>query len=191
MEALSITGVILCGGQGSRMGGEDKGLVRLAGKPLFQHVAERLAPQLDHIMISANRNLEIYSAAYPTFRDTFPGFAGPLAGMLAGLRNSNTDWVAFVPCDVPFLPTDLIARLWSGRHQAMAAYAHDGQRAHPTLCLLNRHVTDTLEQFLRNGDRKLMLFFEQLDAQAVTFPQASAFRNINSPADLSSLPTAD
>ena len=185
MIPTAITGVILCGGQATRMGGNDKGLLPLHGKPLYQHVADRLQPQLTTIILSANRNLAEYRQAYPAYTDTFPGFAGPLAGILTGLQKSETEWVAFVPCDVPFLPTDLIARLWSGRQQAAAVYAHDGVRAHPTLCLLHRRIAQPLEQFLQRGDRKLMLFFEQAEAQAVYFrEQPQAFQNINTPADL-------
>jgi len=167
------------------MGGNDKGLLPFQGKPLYQHVAERLQPQVTHIILSANRNLEQYRQAYPTFADTFPGFAGPLAGMLTGLQNSETEWTAFAPCDVPFLPADLIVRLWSAREEAFAAYAHDGERAHPALCLLHRRMIEPLMQFLQRGDRKLMLFFEQNGAQAVYFREhAQAFQNINTPAEL-------
>jgi molybdopterin-guanine dinucleotide biosynthesis protein A len=174
------------------MGGHDKGLLPFEGKPLYQHVAERLQPQVAHIILSANRNLEQYRHAYPTFADTFPGFAGPLAGILTGLQNSETDWVAFVPCDVPFLPADLIERLWSARQEASVAYAHDGVRAHPTLCLLHRRVIAPLMQFLQQGDRKLMLFFEHAGAQAVYFrDHAQAFQNINTPAELQHLSPLD
>ncbi|PLR33691.1 molybdenum cofactor guanylyltransferase MobA [Chimaeribacter californicus] len=188
----TITGVILCGGQATRMGGHDKGLLPFQGKPLYQHVAERLQPQVAHIILSANRNLEQYRQAYPTFADTFTGFAGPLAGILTGLQNSETDWAAFVPCDVPFLPDDLIERLWSARQEASVAYAHDGVRAHPTLCLLHRRMIAPLMQFLQQGDRKLMLFFEHAGAQAVYFQNhAQAFQNINTPAELQHLSPLD
>ncbi len=192
MIPTAITGVILCGGQATRMGGNDKGLLLLQGKPLYQHVAERLQPQVTHIILSANRNLEQYRQSYPTFADSFTGFAGPLAGLLTGLQNSQTEWAAFVPCDVPFLPADLIERLWAARQDAFIAYAHDGVRAHPTLCLLHRSMITPLMQFLQQGDRKLMLFFEQNGAQAVYFrDRIQAFQNINTPADLHHLSLLD
>ncbi|WP_274865501.1 molybdenum cofactor guanylyltransferase MobA, partial [Serratia marcescens] len=108
-----ISGVILAGGRATRMGGEDKGLVSIGGIALYQHILARLRPQVASIVISANRNQACYQASgLPVIGDLTPDFAGPLAGMLAGLKQSSNEWVAFVPCDVPDFPADLVAQLW-------------------------------------------------------------------------------
>lgn len=179
------TGVILAGGRATRMGGEDKGLVILQGKPLFIHILEKLRPQVSHLLISANRNIDIYSQHQQVVADTTPDFAGPLAGMLAALKISLTEWVVFVPCDVPDFPDDLVSRLWQGKKQALAAYADDGARAHPTLALLHRSLVPQLEAFLENGDRKLMLFLSNINAVPVIFAdRPNAFKNLNTPEDI-------
>jgi molybdopterin-guanine dinucleotide biosynthesis protein A len=113
-----ITGVILAGGEGRRLGGVDKGLQELRGRPMVQWVLERLAPQVDTVLISANRNLQRYAAfGCPVLPDRIPDFAGPLAGLHAALTQAATPLVATVPCDSPFLPADLVARL----HAALMA----------------------------------------------------------------------
>ncbi|WP_411704449.1 molybdenum cofactor guanylyltransferase MobA [Edaphovirga cremea] len=179
------TGVILAGGRATRMGGEDKGLVKLQGKPLFIHILEKLRPQVSHLLISANRNIDIYSQHQQVVADITPDFAGPLAGMLAALKISLTEWVVFVPCDVPDFPDDLVSRLWQGKKQALAAYADDGARAHPTLALLHRSLAPQLEAFLENGDRKLMLFLSNINAVPVIFAdRPNAFKNLNTPEDI-------
>ncbi|MFJ5318822.1 molybdenum cofactor guanylyltransferase MobA [Pectobacterium versatile] len=182
-----ITGVILAGGRATRMGGHDKGLIALNGVPLYQHVLSRLKAQVDEVMISANRNQAVYAQSgcriIGDFDATFPG---PLAGILSGLHASPSEWVVFVPCDVPALPFDLVHRLWQARGKANAAYATDGERSHPTLLLINRNLIGPLEDYLHVGNRKLMLFMEQVGANAVSFSeQPKAFRNMNSPEDLS------
>ncbi len=181
-----ITGVILAGGRSSRMGGNDKGLLLLDGRPLYQHVLSRLHPQVSHILISANRHQAQYQqSGYPVIGDITPDFAGPLAGMLAGLTYAETDWVFFAPCDVPALPEDIVERLWQQRGNASAAYARDNERVHPTLALMHRALIAPLTQYLAQGDRKLMLFLERVDGHAVSFTTTpQAFRNLNTPDDL-------
>ncbi|MBS0057033.1 molybdenum cofactor guanylyltransferase MobA [Yersinia sp. Marseille-Q3913] len=181
----NITGVILAGGRSSRMGGNDKGLILLHGKPLFQHVIDQLRPQVDHVLINANRNQALYQeSGIPVISDIIPGFVGPLAGMHAGLSHSSTEWVVFVPCDVPGLPIHLVSQLWYGKGQALAAYAHDGKRAHPTLVLMHVSLKPLLAEFLAKGDRKLMILMENVNAQPVVFSgQANPFSNLNTPAD--------
>lgn len=183
-----ITGVILAGGRGSRMGGEDKGLMLLKGVPLWQHVLQRLQPQSGQVFISANRNIEHYQqSGLPVVTDTISGFAGPLAGMLAALRAIDSEWAVFTACDTPFIPQDLVERLWRQKGEAKAVWARSNQRDHPTVCLLHRSLAEPLENFLQDGDRKLMLFMQQIAAHAVDFDDyPQAFININTPEDLRS-----
>ncbi|KHT30308.1 molybdenum cofactor guanylyltransferase MobA [Pectobacterium carotovorum] len=182
-----ITGVILAGGRATRMGGHDKGLIALNGEPLYLHVLSRLKAQVDDVMISANRNQAVYAqSGCRIISDVDTSFPGPLAGILSGLHASPSEWVAFVPCDVPALPLDLVHRLWEARGEANAIYATDGERPHPTLLLINKNLIESLETYLHLGNRKLMLFMEQVGANAVSFSdQPKAFRNMNSPEDLS------
>lgn len=184
-----ITGVILAGGQATRMGGYDKGLLALNGLPLYQHVLARLRKQVDEIIINANRNLPVYQqSGYRVISDLKNGFSGPLAGILTGMYTATSEWIVFVPCDVPELPQDLVKRLWEGRKGKNAAYATDGKRGHPTLLLINRCLLKPLENYLDHGDRKLMIFMERIEATPVSFSdQPEAFRNLNFPEDLTSL----
>ncbi|QIG04489.1 molybdenum cofactor guanylyltransferase MobA [Proteus sp. ZN5] len=186
MKMKNITGGILAGGQATRMGGADKGLQILHGQPLYRHIAQKLAPQVDSILISANRNLEQYrQSQYPVITDEIEGFSGPLAGMLTLLKQASTPWVAFVPCDVPYFPLNLVEKLYEQRGEALAVYVDDGEREHPTLALLNRRIIPMLEAYLAQGDRKLMLFMKQINAHSVLFAdQAHAFINLNTPDDI-------
>lgn len=181
-----ITGVILAGGQSSRMGGSDKGLLLLNEKPLYQHVLSRLHSQVGHILISANRNAEKYQqSGYPVIADATPDFSGPLAGMLAGLTHARTKWVFFAPCDVPALPLDIVDRLWQQREESLAIYVKDGEQAHPTLSLMHIELINPLTRYLAQGDRKLMLFLQSIRSHAVMFNDvARSFSNLNTPADL-------
>lgn len=179
-----IDGVILAGGQATRMGGADKGLIQLNGRPLYRYVLDVLAPQVHNIAISANRNQALYSeSGIHVFSDTLPGFFGPLAGMLSGLESMQNEWVAFVPCDVPFVPADIVERLWQGRDNALAAYIDDGERGHPTIALLHRSLAANLRHYLEQGERKLMLFLEGEGAKRVTYPRPECFINFNTPED--------
>ncbi|KML71534.1 molybdenum cofactor guanylyltransferase MobA [Pectobacterium peruviense] len=182
-----ITGVILAGGRATRMGGHDKGLIALNGIPLYQHVLSRLKTQVDEVIISANRNQDVYEqSGCRIISDSDANFLGPLAGILSGLHASTSEWVVFVPCDVPALPLDLVHRLWQARGEANATYATDGERPHPTLLLINKNLIERLEAYLHLGNRKLMLFMEQVGAKTVSFnDQPEAFHNLNSPEDLS------
>ncbi|AYH07926.1 molybdenum cofactor guanylyltransferase MobA [Pectobacterium parmentieri] len=182
-----ITGVILAGGRATRMGGHDKGLIALNGVPLYLHALSRLKAQVDEIIISANRNQDVYAqSGYRVIDDSDATFPGPLAGILSGLHASTSEWVIFVPCDVPAFPLDLVHRLCQARGEANAAYATDGERPHPTLLLINKNLIESLEAYLHLGNRKLMLFMEQVGAKTVLFnDQPEAFHNLNSPEDLS------
>ena len=186
-----VTGVILAGGEGRRMGGADKGLQLFAGRPLVFWVLERLQPQVSRVMISANRNLERYREfGCPVLEDLTPGFAGPLAGLQVALANATTPLVLAVPCDSPRLPADLAARLHEALESTGAdlAVPHAGGRAHRAFCLAGRHLLPRLDAFLGGGDRKLGLWYQSLDTIEVDFDdQPEAFGNINSPAELDRL----
>src|SRR5437763_8732222 len=152
-----LTGLVLAGGQGSRMGGVDKGLQEFRGKPMAAHVIERLAPQVDEILVNANRNPEAYERfGHRVIADEIEGFAGPLAGFERGLAHATGDLVVTVPCDSPFLPRDLVARL-RGAIEASGddiAVAKTGTQAHPVFCLMRRSVHASLAAFLARGERK-------------------------------------
>jgi len=183
MTSNMITGVILAGGRSSRMG-EDKGLVMVDGLPLYAHIANRLEPQVTHLMVSSNQNQEKYAVRYSVIGALIPAFAGPLSGMLAALLASETEWVVCVPCDVPDFPDDLVEQLWKGKGQSPAAYVSDGNRAHPALCLLNKSLLPSLKSYLEQGERKVMLFFSQCGAKEVLFDNTGDFSNLNTPADV-------
>lgn len=188
MSTDKITGVLLAGGQGSRMGGVDKGLVKLAGRPMAAHVLERLGPQVDELIINANQNSEAYAAfGHPVFGDDIPGYAGPLAGLHAALVRASHPLVVTAPCDSPFLPTDLVERL----HQALRAQNADlavaktFDQAHPVFCLCRSQLASHLHDFLSNGGRRIDRWYGSLNVVEVAFDdEEAAFRNINTREEL-------
>lgn len=186
-----VTGVILAGGQASRMGGIDKGLVPFRGKPLVAHVIDRLHPQVDAILINANRSVEAYAAfGHPVIADEIPGFAGPLAGFERGLAHARTELVVTVPCDSPFLPMDLVARLRTALEDQRAdlAVARTGRQAHPVFCLMRCTVQDSLRTFLAGGERKIDRWYSRLSMVEVAFDdETEAFANINTVDELAGL----
>ena len=186
--AANVTGIVLAGGQGRRMGGVDKGLVVLDGRPLIAHVLARLAPQVADVLINANQNLERYAAfGAPVVPDALGGFAGPLAGLHAGLARATRDFVVTVPCDSPFLPEDLVGRLASARaeHDADLAVAKTFEQPHPVFALVRRAVLPHLAAFLAAGGRKIDAWYATLRVTEVTFDdEAEAFRNINTAEEL-------
>lgn len=179
----SVTGLILAGGKGSRMGGVDKGLQAFRGRRLVDHVYERLAPQVGGIIINANQNQE----AYRTFgvrvvSDAIGGYAGPLAGFHAGLWVSKRPFLASVPCDSPFLPEDLIERLYARIDETGAelAVAKTGDQPHPVFSMMRRGVLDHLSDFLKDGGRKIDAWYATLSVVEVAFDdEPDAFSNIN------------
>ena len=181
-----FTGVILAGGQGSRMGGRDKGLVQLHNQPLYQHVLQRLQPQVDSVLISANRHLDQYQlSGCKVITDTLPDWPGPLAGMLSGLRHSQSEWVVFCACDTPYIPQDFVLRLWQQRAEAPAVWVRSAMRDHPVLALLNRALADELATYLARGERRLMQFLRASGGHAVLFEENERVcRNINTADDL-------
>ncbi|MDX5364499.1 MAG: molybdenum cofactor guanylyltransferase [Pseudazoarcus pumilus] len=188
-EAVKITGVLLAGGQGSRMGGVDKGLVELHGRPMAAHVIGRLGPQVDELLINANQNAERYAAfGHDVFPDQIGGFAGPLAGLHAALSRASHPLVVTAPCDSPFLPGDLVSRLKAGLDAVGAdlAVAKTFDQAHPVFCLCRREVLPHLADFLESGGRKIDRWYATLKVVEVNFDdEEAAFRNINTREDLS------
>lgn len=178
-----ITGIILAGGRGTRMGSVDKGLQPFRGKAMVEHVVYRLAPQVDELMINANRNLDQYgSLGYRVIADEIEGFVGPLAGFERGLHHAAHDLVVTAPCDSPFLPADLVQRLKAAleAHGAELAVAKTGNQAHPVFCLMRRGVLPSLRAFLGRGDRKIDLWYAAHRVVEVDFgDEEDAFRNIN------------
>jgi molybdopterin-guanine dinucleotide biosynthesis protein A len=184
----TITGVILAGGMGRRMGGVDKGLQVLRGKTMVSWVIERLQPQVSALIINANQNLERYAEfGCPVVPDQIPDFAGPLAGLHAALSAAQTSLVATAPCDSPFLPEDLISRLFSALTVTNAdlAVARTFDQPHPVFCLCKREVLPHLTEFLQNGGRKIDRWYSTLKVTEVAFDdQAEAFENINTREEL-------
>lgn len=185
-----ITGVVLAGGQGRRMGGVDKGLQSLRGRPMVTWVLERFAPQVDEVLINANQNLEEYAAfGHRVIPDEIGGFAGPLAGLHRALSEASHGLVATVPCDSPFLPLDLVPRLMGTleRGAAELAVAKTHQQPHPVFCLCRRSLLPHLTSFLREGGRKIDAWYSSLRVVEVPFDdEEDAFRNINTPDELAS-----
>jgi len=178
-----ITGLVLAGGRGARMGGLDKGLVRFGEATLVERVIERLRPQVGALMISANRNIDAYRAlGHPVLLDAADGlepFPGPLAGLLAGLRATATPWLAAVPCDAPFLPLDLVRRLVAALGSSAAAMASVGDRAEPVFCLLHVGLADDLAAALANGERRAEAWLRGIGAAPAVFLQPQEFANLN------------
>jgi molybdopterin-guanine dinucleotide biosynthesis protein A len=183
-----ITGVILAGGRGSRMGSVDKGLKLLRGKPMVRWVAERFAPQVSEVLVNANQNIDKYQIlGYRVIPDEIGGFAGPLAGLHRGLSEATHELVATSPCDSPFLPLDLIARLRAAMEKADAelTVAKTGDQPHPVFCLCRRTVLPGLTEFLAGGGRKIDAWYAKLRIVEVLFDdQPDAFSNVNTIAEL-------
>jgi molybdenum cofactor guanylyltransferase len=165
------------------MGGEDKGLIELNGKPLVQHVVDAIAPQVDAILINANRNQDRYRQfGHPVFADSLLNYQGPLAGFLAAMQQLETDEMLTLPCDGPLVPPDLVERLQQARQAANAdiAVAHDGKRLQPVYALIPRRLEQSLQHYLDGGDRKIDLWYEQHQvAYADLSDIPNTFININ------------
>ena len=188
-----VTGIVLAGGQGRRMGGVDKGLLELDGRPMVAHVLARLAPQVGDVLINANQNLDRYRAfGHPVVPDAVGGFAGPLAGLHAGMTQSSREFVVTVPCDSPFLPADLVARLHTAlaRERAELAVAKTLHQPHPVFALVRRDLLANLAAYLESGGRKIDAWYAALRVVEVGFDdEAEAFRNINTADELAAAAT--
>jgi molybdopterin-guanine dinucleotide biosynthesis protein A len=186
-----VTGLILAGGRGSRMGGVDKGLQPYAGRALAAHAIERLRPQVARLMINANRNLDAYRAlGAAVWPDPIPDYPGPLAGMLAGLAHCETELMATVPCDAPNFPGDLVARLVRGMERdgagIAAAYTREGEALipQPVFCVVKKALESALAAFLASGERKVQRFAEGQRHSRVVFERPADFLNINTLGEL-------
>lgn len=194
IDPQDITGLILCGGRGTRMGGVDKGLQNHHGLPLALHALMRLQPQVGHVLINANRNLSAYeSMGVPVWPDPMADYPGPLAGWLAGLEHCETPYLLTVPCDSPNFPLDLAARLAAALVQAdadiaMAATPEDGrQQVQPVFCLLKSGLIESLIEYLNAGERKIDRWTAQHRCVQVLFDDAAAFANANTLVELQRL----
>ncbi len=188
VKGSGVTGIVLAGGQGRRMGGVDKGLVLLRGRPMVAAVLERLAPQVGEILINANQNLDAYGRfGHRVVPDAIGGFAGPLAGLHAGLGEAKSELAVTVPCDSPFLPLNLVLKLENALQENDLAVAKTGDQAHPVFALVRVAVRDHLAQFLSSGGRKIDAWYATLKVVEVSFDdEAEAFRNINTRDELKS-----
>lgn len=195
MKTSDITGLVLAGGQGSRMGGKDKGLVVYQGQPLIQHVLDRLRPQVGPVIINANRNADTYaefgcSVVADAPNPQHESYAGPLAGLLAGLRASTTDWVLTVPCDSPHFPDDLVRHFIAASEKNGCGdlfVARTPVQSHPVFMLVHKELTRTLATFIASGERKLGGWQQQNGASYVEFADEAAFANLNTPEELAQL----
>ena len=194
IDPSEITGVILAGGRGSRMGGVDKGLQNHLGMPLALHALMRLAPQVGETMINANRNLGAYeSMGVPVWPDTTADFAGPLAGMLVALERCQTPYLVTVPCDTPNFPIDLVERLAAALVEAdaeiaMAATMEDGSvQTQPVFSLLKTELLESLVRSMQAGERKIDRWMGQHRCAQVLFEDADAFFNANTLSELQKL----
>jgi molybdopterin-guanine dinucleotide biosynthesis protein A len=181
IDHADITGLVLAGGRATRMGGRDKGLLELAGEPLAARALRRLRPQVGALLLNANRNLDAYATlGVPLCADPpAHAFAGPLAGIEAGLDACRTAWLLAAPCDCPLLPADLAARLADAVGAAPAAIARAGGRRQPVFCLLRREQLAALREFLDRGGTKVDAFTASIGAVEVDFDDAAAFLNVN------------
>ena len=172
------------------MGSVDKGLQPFRGEPLVVHVLRRMRPQVGPILINANRNAERYrSFGHPVFPDTTPGHAGPLAGILAGLEMCATEFLVAVPCDAPFVPTDLVARLSEALvdDAVTVAMAATATQVHPVFCLMRRTVRPDMAAALARGERRMRGWIEAQRGRAVSFDDEAAFSNLNTLDELQAL----
>lgn len=186
IDTSNITGLVLCGGAGSRLGGMDKGLMPFHGRPLVDIAIDKIRPQVATLMISANRNIRDYETRGhavlkdPDFNDQGPNYEGPLAGILAGLRSAATEWLLVVPCDCPMFPQDILASL-------ISAAGQNGRGAfvdrHPAFAVISRQSQHSLETFLQHGHRKLGDWLREIQAQAIATDQDDSFKNLNTPQD--------
>lgn len=185
--SVDVGCVLLAGGLSRRMGGRDKGLIEIAGKPMVAWVLDTVMPQVSTVVINANRNHEAYAEfGVKVVPDSLPGHLGPLAGLLTGLRSLTEPIVFMCPCDSPMLPADMVPRLQRDllAKQADIAVAHDGQRLQPVFCLVRRSVAESLADYLASGERKIDRWYAVEKMITTDFSDSpDAFNNINTEQD--------
>ena len=184
----TATGLLLAGGQARRMGGADKGLLTLGNRPLASWGLTRLQNQVGEALISANRNHADYEKlGVRVIRDSVGGYAGPLAGLFAGLQEASSDWLLSAPCDSPLLADDYAERMQEAANSGQwdAVVAHDGRRLQPVFLLVSRRLQQSLGDFLARGERKIDLWLEEVSHQSVDFSDhPDMFLNVNTPEEL-------
>jgi len=184
----NITAVVLAGGRGRRLGGQDKGLMELDGRPMIEHILNLVTPQVNAVIINANRNQQVYAElGHPVISDNMTDYQGPLAGFAAALAATDTDYIMTLPCDGPYVPADLVSRLSAAviENDAELAVAHDGQRMQPVYALIPRSLLGSLQDFLDAGDRKIDLWYARHDTALADFSDViDTFFNINTDDDL-------
>jgi molybdopterin-guanine dinucleotide biosynthesis protein A len=187
----AISAIILSGGRATRMGGIDKGLAQLRHQACIQYVIDRLKPQVDQILINANREISQYQLlGLPVLQDEQPNFIGPLAGFSIGLQHCKHDYLLTTPCDSPLIPTDLASRLMESLQMKNAeiAVARSGGFSHPVFCLMKQSVLPSLTAFIAEGNRKVSLWQKSLAYTEVSFDNCDdAFVNMNTVEDLEAL----
>ena len=191
IPVADISAVILAGGRARRMGGEDKGLLELRGRPLLDYIITALKPQVGEILVNANRNLERYRAfGYPVMEDIMDDFCGPLVGMATGMQATGKPWLLTVPCDSPFVPAQLAATLGHAlvNEQAKLSVAHDGVRMQPVFALLDCRLLHSLLDYLNGGGRKIDTWYAQHRLALADFSSVpETFLNLNTPEDRAEL----
>ncbi|KAA3626682.1 MAG: molybdenum cofactor guanylyltransferase [Proteobacteria bacterium] len=188
---LSLTGVALAGGMGRRMGGQDKGLILLAGRPMIEYVLDALRDQVDSLIISANRNQEVYAAyGVPVVSDDIGNYFGPLAGMTSAMNVAPAGLLLTAPCDSPLVAKDYASRMRQAlvENRAEIAVAHDGERLQPVFALLLTSLRQDLIGFLESGERKIDRWYSRHRMVEVDFSdRAEMFLNVNRPEDREAL----
>ncbi len=182
-----ITGLILAGGKARRLNGQDKGLIRLGNQTLVEYVITRLHGQTKTLIINANRHQDIYQGfGYPVIADELPDFAGPLAGLHAGLQHMSTEWLLSVPCDNPGIPANLVAQLvaMANQKQCLLTVASCDGQLQPVYCLLHRSLQASLQAYLASGQHKVQDWLQQQTPCIVEFSDCGEFENINTPEQL-------
>lgn len=179
-KTTPISCIILAGGAGKRFGNQDKGFVLLDDKPLIEHTVERIRPQVDEIIISANRNFKEYrDYSDSVISDEHDGFQGPLTGIVSCLPHCGYEWALIVPCDLPFLPIDLVKRLCAGNESDIVIVETDGEKQ--LVFLMHASLLSSLQEYIESGNRKVMSWIEQLNPSVVSFnDESDSFLNINS-----------
>ncbi|WP_298848742.1 molybdenum cofactor guanylyltransferase MobA [uncultured Salinicola sp.] len=186
IERTDVTGVLLAGGRGQRMGGVDKGWVEFDGLPLVTQVLQRLSPQVGRVVISANRHLGRYRRlGHAVVTDSLPDYPGPLAGVLGALREVSTPWILLAPVDMPWLPVDTLSRLSGAIGEADIAVAHDGRRLQPLVALIRSSLGADLSQWLAAGGGRVVSWYDRHRWIQVDFPaQEAQFANLNTPGEV-------
>ncbi|MFV1972787.1 MAG: molybdenum cofactor guanylyltransferase MobA [Thiohalobacterales bacterium] len=186
-----ISAVILAGGRARRMGGTDKGLIELQGRPLLDYIIDALQPQVGEILVNANRNLERYRAfGYPVIEDLLDDYCGPLVGMATGMQATDRPWLLTIPCDSPLVPAHLAATLYQSlvEEQAELSVAHDGERMQPVFALLDCRLLPDLLVYLNDGGRKIDSWYARHRTALADFSATpEMFLNLNTPEDRTGL----